>query len=149
MPDPKPYDHFRATLEATVEPGVYRVVGVDDPDVTLLQVADGDGRRVNSGRVVSVPTGDLAREFEAVDESAVPEGGGGALRGSLGVLRWLVAARADVAGDHPVASVVALAAVVVGYGGPFLDPGLPGYVEWVGVAGLLYFVLLPELVRRL
>lgn len=52
--EPGPYDHYRPTDRDEFEPGVYRVVGTREDAVTLLYVADGDGRRVNTGRVVRV-----------------------------------------------------------------------------------------------
>jgi len=44
------YDHVRAGADAPVPPGVYRVVGTDGA-VTLLRVADPDGRRIHPGTV--------------------------------------------------------------------------------------------------
>ncbi|QIB72785.1 hypothetical protein G3I44_01970 [Halogeometricum borinquense] len=48
MTAPAVYDHYRAD-DAAVSDGVYRVVGTDDETVTLLRVADADGRRSNVG----------------------------------------------------------------------------------------------------
>jgi hypothetical protein len=61
--DPSPYDHYRP-VDADYPDGVYRVVGTggpgEDGEVRLLEVADADGRRVTTGRVLSVPREDLA-----------------------------------------------------------------------------------------
>ncbi len=69
MSDPTPYDHYRPT-DADYPDGVYRVVGTDangtDGEVRLLEVADADGNRVNTGRVVAVPHENLAA-FEPAD----------------------------------------------------------------------------------
>jgi hypothetical protein len=63
VPDPSPYDHYRP-VDADYTEAVYRVVGtgVDEGDgmVRLLEVADADGRRVTTGRLVVVPREDLA-----------------------------------------------------------------------------------------
>lgn len=60
-------DHFRATGAADCPPGVYRVVGVDDGSVALLQVADGSGRRVHTGLLVHRSTDALAATFDPAD----------------------------------------------------------------------------------
>lgn len=68
MSDPTPYDHYRPT-DADYPDGVYRVVGTgtdEDGKVRLLEVADADGRRVTTGRVVAVPHEHLAG-FEPAD----------------------------------------------------------------------------------
>ena len=63
MPDPSPYDHYRP-VDADYPEGVYRVVGTGGNDeageVRLLEVADTDGRRVTTGRVLAVAREDLA-----------------------------------------------------------------------------------------
>lgn len=61
-----PYDHVRATDQSPVAPGVYRVVGTGDP-VTLVRVADDDGRRRNTGEVVSVPAATLSASFDPAE----------------------------------------------------------------------------------
>jgi len=61
-PDPSPYDHYRP-VDADYPDGVYRVVGTggnQEGDVRLLEVGDADGRRVTTGRVLSVPREDMA-----------------------------------------------------------------------------------------
>jgi len=61
---PAPYQHVRATDGAGVEAGVYRVVGTSPDSVTLLRVTDGDGRRRNTGHVVTVSRSRFATDFE-------------------------------------------------------------------------------------
>jgi hypothetical protein len=60
---PKPYTHYRAPGDSDVAAGVYRVVGTDEGTVRLLQVTDADGRRVNTGRVVTVDRTVLSAAF--------------------------------------------------------------------------------------
>jgi len=63
MADPNPYDHLRST-DPDDDDSVYRVVGTPGDRVTLLRVSDGDGRRANTGEVVTVPT-DALDSFES------------------------------------------------------------------------------------
>lgn len=61
----EPYDHYRPATSEYPD-GVYRVVGTDEGDVTLLRVA-ADGRRTNDGTVVSVTRETLRRSFVDAD----------------------------------------------------------------------------------
>lgn len=61
---PAPYDHYRPPAASDVPDGVYRVVGVADGSATLLAVADADGKRISSGRLVRVPADRVAADFE-------------------------------------------------------------------------------------
>ena len=65
MHDPEPYSHWKATAEATVSAGVYRVVGTAADTVTLLCVADANGRRQVTGEVVTVSREQFGIEFES------------------------------------------------------------------------------------
>jgi len=79
-------DHYRPAGD-DYPPGVYRVVGTPD-DVTLLRVADGDGRREHTGELRRVPPSVLA---EAFDPAADPDAGispVGAVRNALQGLYW-------------------------------------------------------------
>lgn len=79
-------DHYRSTGEAA-PPGVYRVVGIPDA-VTLLRVADADGRQRHTGEIVSVPPERLERSFEP---AAAPDAGisiGGLVLGPARNLYW-------------------------------------------------------------
>lgn len=58
------YDHLRSTDPD--DAGIYRVVGTHADSVTLLRVADGDGRRAHTGEVVTVPT-DALDTFESAE----------------------------------------------------------------------------------
>ncbi|WP_136715532.1 hypothetical protein [Halorientalis salina] len=64
---PDPNEHFRATSNATVDTGVYRVVGTPDDRVTLLRVTDEKGRRRHTGEVVQVAGSTLATRFEPAE----------------------------------------------------------------------------------
>ncbi|MFB6194881.1 MAG: hypothetical protein ABEI80_01825 [Haloplanus sp.] len=66
---PSTYDHVRPPDDDYPD-GVYRVVGVDDGDVTLLRVADADGRRVHAGECISVG----ADAFERFESATNPNG---------------------------------------------------------------------------
>jgi len=64
---PDPNEHFRATAEAAVEQGVYRVVGSPADEVTLLRVTDAEGNRRHTGHVVRVASSTLATSFEPAE----------------------------------------------------------------------------------
>lgn len=64
---PAPYQHFRATADADVRAGVYRVVGTPDDSVTLLRVTDETGTRRYTGEVVQVSTETLSVAFEPAE----------------------------------------------------------------------------------
>jgi hypothetical protein len=66
------YSHVRPNDDVDVDPGVYRVVGATDGRVTLLLVADDDGRRSHAGTVVHVDAATVAGSFEAATN---PDGG--------------------------------------------------------------------------
>lgn len=83
-----PYDHYRATENADVRPGVYRVVGTGDP-IALLRITDADGNRTTTGQVETVSRETFADQFE---EAANPDAGI-SLRSFLPpVLTWAKAA---------------------------------------------------------
>lgn len=66
---PDLYDHFKAG-EAEIPAGVYRVIGRNEENVTLLRVGDSDERRVHTGEVVTV---DLAT-FDDLTPCQNPDG---------------------------------------------------------------------------
>ena len=53
MTDPRPYDHVWASDDASIPPGVYRVVGTGE-EIALLRVGDASGHRETTGDVVCV-----------------------------------------------------------------------------------------------
>lgn len=59
-------DHYRPTADDRT-PGVYRVVGASEK-VTLLRVADADGRRRHTGEIRRVSSRALDAEFERADD---------------------------------------------------------------------------------
>jgi hypothetical protein len=63
---PAPYEHYRPK-NGTADPGVSRVVGLDDGAVALLRVADGDGERVHGGTVETVPRTRLDERVDAAE----------------------------------------------------------------------------------
>jgi len=81
-------DHYRSTGES-VPPGIYRVVGIPHT-VTLLQVADADGRRRHTGNVVSVEPERLEREFDPAEEPTAGLDPGRLVLGPIRNLYWSV-----------------------------------------------------------
>lgn len=86
---PRVGTHYRATSGGSHPEAVYRVVGSED-DVTLLRVADADGRRRHTGDVVSVTQADLEAEFEAASDPDAGLAPVRAARNQLQGLYWSV-----------------------------------------------------------
>ncbi|MFC5971802.1 hypothetical protein ACFPYI_10705 [Halomarina salina] len=136
-------DHFRVGASADtghnageLSPGVYRVVGTDADRVTLLEVADGSGDRVHTGRVERVPRAALDG-FERVDS---PDSSGlfatarNRLRGFALTLRF---APRRLAG-RPVQTLLGVALVAADSLGSSVAPGAPESLLTVaGVCGVL------------
>ena len=138
MASPAVYDHVRPT--GTHPDGVYRVVGVTDERVTLLRVADADGRRAHTGETLTVP---LA-EFEQFDTAENPDGNrslGAALAAAPKTAYWSVRAFVEQLLAHPGQAAVALAVLVAGAAGesvlPFPDIVF-GVLIFAGALGLAY-----------
>lgn len=113
MYDPAPYDHYRPTDDVT-DPGVYRVVGRPDGEVTLLRVADAEGNRVHSGRVERHPETAFPASFE----------------------------RADNPDDRPAltwARRLGFALVFGGAAAQLLDVGGP-WTRWIALAGAVLLI---------
>lgn len=79
-------DHYRAPPTGDRTPGVYRVVGVDD-EVVLLRLTTGEGRRVNTGDLATVPPEELSAGFEPADD---PDAGFSPVRGLVAAVDGLV-----------------------------------------------------------
>lgn len=93
------YDHLRAGPDDPIPAGVYRVVGADGDGATLLAVADGDGRRGNTGRIERVD----AATVDALAPAGNPDTGLGRLRQVPKAYR-----------AHSKTTAAAVAAVLVG-----------------------------------
>lgn len=138
--DPAVFDHVRPTA-GPYEDGIYRVVGTDDGSVTLLRVGDADGRRVNTGAIVTVEAAQLER-FEPAENPDGNRGPGESLLRVPAALYWSVRAAIDGLLRRPVSAAVAVAVLLTGSaGGWILD--LPGVVSsLLVVAGGLGLALL-------
>jgi len=139
MSSPAAYEHFRLT-DLDHPDGVYRVVGADDETVTLLRVADADGRRVNSGELVTIPTGELAECPDAEN----PDGNrplGETVTSNLKTTVWSLRVFVRQLAVHPIPSAIAIALVAIGVvGEEFVQ--LPSAAQsgliLVGSLGLAY-----------
>ena len=69
--------------------GIYRVVGTTD-DIVLLQVTDGDGRRVHTGTVRRVEPDTIEDEFEPASDPDAGVSPAVAVRNGLQGLYWSV-----------------------------------------------------------
>jgi hypothetical protein len=130
-------DHCRP-IDGDYPDGIYRVVGTGRDTVTLLRVGDADGRRINTGEIVTVSE----RELEAFEPAENPDGNrplGAALASSLEMVYWRFRTFGGQLAAHPLSTIVAAALVAVGYvgdsGGPLSEP-VASVVLFVGAIGL-------------
>ncbi|WP_324760108.1 hypothetical protein [Haloarcula montana] len=108
---PTVYDHLRPTT-ADYPAGIYRVVGVGD-EITLLRVSDADGRRANTGAVVTVPADSLAG-FERAENPDGDRRPTAIVRSSLDNLYWSARAFVRTLAKRPLVSAGALALLLAG-----------------------------------
>jgi hypothetical protein len=129
------YDHYRNEDE-----GIYRVVGVTDEKVTLLRVADPDGRRTHTGEVVTV-TRDELDTFEGAPNPDAKLSPVDTIASLPETAYWSVRVFTEELTEHPVPSLAALVLVVVGFLGkrsvPLPDPVF-GAMIFFGSIGLAY-----------
>lgn len=105
------FDHVRP-VDADYPDGIYRVVGTGET-VTLLRVADEDGRRVNTGDLIAVRADELDR-FDAAEN---PDGNrplGSVAASKLEMTYWSVRAFSRQLAARPLPTVVAGTLLLVG-----------------------------------
>jgi len=123
-PNPEVYDHLRLGDDGEVDaargdslvPGVYRVVGTHESTVTLLRVGDGEGHRVNTGAVTSVDRESLAA-FDAAENPDGNRAAGERASGALSDVAWQLRAFLQGLRARPLATLGAVALIVVGHQG--------------------------------
>jgi hypothetical protein len=132
------FDHV-SPGEADHPDGIYRVVGTDGDGVTLLRVADAEGRRCNTGVLLTVDDD----EFERFVPAENPDGNrpvGGAVASAATATYWSGRAFVGRLADRPRPTAVAVALVSLGVAGD--GAGIPGPVAGtlavVGALGLAY-----------
>jgi len=139
--DPRVSDHLRpASDDAGLDPGVYRVVGTGEDDLTLLRVGDADGRRVNTGELATVDRVDLG-EFEPADNPDGNRPAGETATGFLGDLVWQLRAFVGGLRANPLAATVAIGLIVVGHQGHRVLSVPESWltaVYFLGVFGVVY-----------
>ena len=133
------YDHFSPT-DTDYPDGTYRVVGISGEGITLLRVADADGRRVNTGEIITVSYDDL----DCFDSAENPDGNrslGSALTSGVEMVYWSLRVFVQQLAAHPLLTVLAFAFISAGYFGEVITP-LPEVVldilTIVGALGLAY-----------
>jgi hypothetical protein len=138
MSTPHVYEHYRPPAGGYPD-GIYRVVGTPDGQVTLLRVGDSDGRRVNTGEVITVN----ADEFEGFIEASNPDGNRSATDVLISTLEssyWSVRAFLQQLAARPHLAAIALALLLTGAVGdqflPFPETVFTGLV----VVGTLVLV---------
>ena len=139
MQSPSVYDHLQPS-GADYPDGIYRVVGEDGGVVTLLQVGDADGRRVNRGSVVSV----RADELDGFTPARNPDGTRplrAALRSRFGMVYWSIRVFLGQVVAHPIPATIAILLILVGFLGEGVLPvpdSFRGGLIIVGSLGLAY-----------
>ena len=124
------YDHLRST---DTDDAVYRVVGLQNDRVTLLRVADGDGRRAQTGEATTISTfGPAANP----DENRAL---GTALTTAVGNVYWSFRTVLTSLATNPLPSLLALALFLAGWFGEGVLP-VPdwafGVLTMAGITGL-------------
>jgi len=112
MTAPSVYDHVRP-VDSDHRDGTYRVVGSGEGAVTLLRVADADGRRINTGELVTVGND----EFAGFDPAENPDGNrspGAVVRSTLEAGYWSIRVFVRQLIARPLATAVAATLVLVG-----------------------------------
>lgn len=139
MDPPSVYDHLQPT-DIDYPDGTYRVVGTSEEAVTLLRVADADGRRVNTGEIVTVDSDEL----DGFEPAENPDGNrplGAVVTSKLEMTYWSVRVFVQQLATHPLPTAVAVTLVVVGSFGervlPLPEIVLSGLIL-VGSLGLAY-----------
>jgi hypothetical protein len=132
---PEVYDHLRST-DPDDDAGIYRVVGTHADSVTLLRVADGDGRRAHTGEVITVPT-DALDAFEPAENPDGNRSLGGQLRSLGGSLYWSFRSAMAALADRPLLTALGLGLYVAGRfaGGRLPLPDLA--LSMVALAGIV------------
>ena len=139
MSPPAIRDHV-ALADTDHPPGIYRVVGRDEGQVTLLRVGDEDGTRVSGGEVVTVSEADFDRSAPAEN----PDGNRPlptAIATQAGMVYWSLRAFTGQLLGNPVAASVPLALLLAGGFGEEFVAGpdfLFGGLILVGALGLAF-----------
>lgn len=136
---PSVYDHYRTTDDDYTD-GIYRVVGIGDEDVMLLRVGEKEGRRINTGELITV----TREELDGFERAENPDGNRPLSKVIFSVPEtayWSVRAFAGQLTAHPLSAAVALGLVLAGSFGEGVLP-LPdvvlGALILVGSLGLAY-----------
>jgi hypothetical protein len=133
------YDHLRLT-DGSYESGIYRVVGSDEQSVTLLRVGDDEGRRVNTGQVVTVNRDELDF-FESAENPDGNRSLTGQLGGGLSAAYWSLRSFVSELVAHPIPAAVATAVLLAGEFAEqivFVPDSLSLPLTIVGVLGVTY-----------
>ncbi|MFC6769633.1 hypothetical protein [Natrinema soli] len=123
-------DHVRPTDDDYPD-GIYRVVGTNEGAVTLLRVGDADGRRVNTGEIVTVSDDDL----EGFAPAENPDGNrplGATVASNVKMGYWSLRAFGQQLVARPLPVAVAVVLVLVGFVGEGVAP-VPEVVLTVAV----------------
>jgi hypothetical protein len=129
------YDHLSPT-DIDYPDGIYRVVGTSGEGVTLLRVADTDGRRINTGEIITVSYDDL----DGFDPAENPDGNrplGSVLTSGVETVYWSVRIFVQQLAAHPLLTVLAFAFISAGYFGEVITPLPEVVLDILTIAGAL------------
>lgn len=115
MRSPSTYDHLRP-VDADCPDGTYRVVGTGDESVTLLLVADAEGRRRHTGELITVDA-DAMGTFEAAENPDGNRSAASAATDRLPTVYWEVRAFLHELVVAPLPTAVGGLAIVAGLQG--------------------------------
>lgn len=133
------YDHY-TPAETNHPDGTFRVVGTSEEAVVLLRVGDADGRRVNTGEIVTVDYDDVER-FEPAENPDGNRSLGATAKSQMEMFYWSLRVFLQNLIAHPLMTLVAVAVVLVGnYGEAVvqLPDSAYGILIIIGALGLAY-----------
>lgn len=113
MEAPCVYDHY-APGNSDHSDGVYRVVGVTEDGVTLLQVGDADGKRVHTGKIVTVSYSTF-NSFAPVENPDENRPLGTTVASVPEMVYWSVRVFVQQLAAHPMMAALALVLIATGY----------------------------------
>lgn len=112
MTHPDPHEQFKP-VNFDVSDGIYCVVGRDEATVTLLRIADANGRRIHTGDLVTVSLD----EFTGFTPAENPDGNrppGATLISHIEIGYWSLRVFVQQLASNPIPATVAMILVIVG-----------------------------------
>jgi hypothetical protein len=135
-------DHIRPVGDTPpLDPGVYRVVGTDATAVTLLRVGDAAGRRVTTGRVLTLAEGG-PHGFARAETPDGNRGWSAAVADAGSAIAWQGRVFVGGLAARPLASLAAVGLFLAGQAGDRIVAGPDAAFTVVALLGVLALVSL-------